>query len=81
MGTEVLKKGCYVSCTVIKRVGVISDPIDAKNGCFVRWLTDWDPDKNVVQYYMEYIRTDNLMQLPLSAVTPGLEALRRKIIR
>lgn len=78
-----LVKGSFVRGQVQsvrgERIGVISDhPVNGS--AYVRWLTGWEPEFQTAKYYAEFIHLDTIQELT-NSIHPGLEALRKKVMR
>jgi len=75
-----LKKGSYVRCKNQDRAGVVSDT-RASGFAYIRWMTDWSPEHNVVKHYLEFVSITEVVELSVEDIHPGLEALRQLTLR
>ena len=64
-----------------EQIGVICQTTKEVGYVYVKWLTNWCESHQIVQYYMERVSTDTLQEISLVEITPGLSALRRKVLR
>ena len=74
-------KGSYVKCNSSIRIGVAEREPDDKGFVYVRWYLSWDQTSGKIDYYVETVHISALQELGSNNMRPGLQMLRRRVIR
>ena len=76
-----LSKGSYVRCKDTGKRGVVADIPGGSSFMYVRWLNYWDSETKTAHHYLEYVYGLNVEPFALTESDPGLEEIRRKVLR
>ncbi len=75
-----LVRGSYVRRCTDGRVGVLSE-LRPDGYAYIRWFLSWDDAAKAARYWLDYVNTGDIEELPSMEVTEALIDIKRLILR
>ena len=79
LGVGNLVKGSFVRRREDGRIGVVSE-VRSDGYAYVRWLLSWDETVKAARYWLDYVNTGDIEELPSNEVTEPLFDIKRLIL-